>query len=189
MGLTTDLQDFLWPCYLVHPFARMASMPPGGAGAAPSRVRTPSLSHAAAAAVQIASDGLKNRVVEVSLADLQKNEEDAYRKIRLRIEDVQVGGRTRRRSVISLGSALDAECRPDSCVYKFLLGPALAGCPSFCLMAVQALDTRSFGGPRAHRTAYLLSIARATCDGPCLFAGQNHPLGTFAAAYWGCPFH
>jgi small subunit ribosomal protein S3Ae len=38
---------------------------------------------------KIASDGLKGRVIEVSLADLQKNEEDAYRKMRLRIEDVQ----------------------------------------------------------------------------------------------------
>lgn len=38
---------------------------------------------------KIASDGLKGRVFEVSLADLQKNEEDAYRKIRLRVEDVQ----------------------------------------------------------------------------------------------------
>jgi small subunit ribosomal protein S3Ae len=38
---------------------------------------------------KIASDGLKGRVFEVSLADLQKNEEDAYRKMRLRVEDVQ----------------------------------------------------------------------------------------------------
>eukprot|EP00879_Flechtneria_rotunda_P027995 GHRR01030067.1.p1 GENE.GHRR01030067.1~~GHRR01030067.1.p1 ORF type:complete len:174 (-),score=53.19 GHRR01030067.1:255-776(-) len=38
---------------------------------------------------KIASEGLKGRVFEVSLADLQKNEEDAYRKMRLRVEDVQ----------------------------------------------------------------------------------------------------
>jgi small subunit ribosomal protein S3Ae len=38
---------------------------------------------------KIASEGLKGRVIEVSLADLQKNEEDAYRKMRLRVEDVQ----------------------------------------------------------------------------------------------------
>lgn len=38
---------------------------------------------------KIASDYLKGRVVEVSLADLQKNEALAYRKIRLCIEDVQ----------------------------------------------------------------------------------------------------
>lgn len=38
---------------------------------------------------KIASDGLKGRVVEVSLADLNKNEALAYRKIRLCIEDVQ----------------------------------------------------------------------------------------------------
>mmetsp|Transcript_25101 Transcript_25101/g.45459 ORF Transcript_25101/g.45459 Transcript_25101/m.45459 type:complete len:263 (-) Transcript_25101:590-1378(-) len=38
---------------------------------------------------KIASEGLKGRVFEVSLADLQKNEEDAFKKIRLRIEDVQ----------------------------------------------------------------------------------------------------
>jgi len=41
------------------------------------------------AGTKIASDGLKGRVVEVSLADLQKNEEFAYRKIKLCIEDVQ----------------------------------------------------------------------------------------------------
>lgn len=38
---------------------------------------------------QIASEGLKHRVVEVSLADLQGDEDHAYRKIRLRVEDVQ----------------------------------------------------------------------------------------------------
>lgn len=41
------------------------------------------------AGTKIASDGLKGRVVEVSLADLQKNEEYAFRKIKLCIEDVQ----------------------------------------------------------------------------------------------------
>lgn len=38
---------------------------------------------------KIASDGLKGRVLELSLADLQKNEALAYRKIKLCIEDVQ----------------------------------------------------------------------------------------------------
>jgi small subunit ribosomal protein S3Ae len=38
---------------------------------------------------KIASDGLKGRVFEMSLADLNKNEALAYRKIRLCIEDVQ----------------------------------------------------------------------------------------------------
>lgn len=38
---------------------------------------------------KIASDGLKGRVVQVSLADLQNNEADAYRNIKLRVEDVQ----------------------------------------------------------------------------------------------------
>jgi small subunit ribosomal protein S3Ae len=38
---------------------------------------------------KIASDGLKGRVIEMSLADLNKNEALAYRKIRLCIEDVQ----------------------------------------------------------------------------------------------------
>jgi small subunit ribosomal protein S3Ae len=38
---------------------------------------------------KIASDGLKGRVLNVCLADLQKNEADAYRNIKLRIEDVQ----------------------------------------------------------------------------------------------------
>nr|GMD17681.1 40S ribosomal protein S3a-like [Ipomoea batatas] len=38
---------------------------------------------------QIASEGLKHRVFEVSLADLQGDEDHAFRKIRLRAEDVQ----------------------------------------------------------------------------------------------------
>ena len=38
---------------------------------------------------QIASEGLKHRVFEVSLADLQSDEDHSYRKIRLRAEDVQ----------------------------------------------------------------------------------------------------
>jgi len=38
---------------------------------------------------KLASDGLKGRILEVSLGDLNKNEDDAYRKMRLRVEDVQ----------------------------------------------------------------------------------------------------
>jgi len=38
---------------------------------------------------KIATDGLKGRVVAVSLADLNKDEDQAYRIIKLRIEDVQ----------------------------------------------------------------------------------------------------
>ncbi|XVF31171.1 hypothetical protein REPUB_Repub16aG0122900 [Reevesia pubescens] len=38
---------------------------------------------------KIASEGLKHRVFEFSLADLQKDEDQAFRKIRLRAEDVQ----------------------------------------------------------------------------------------------------
>jgi len=38
---------------------------------------------------KIASEALKGRVIEASLADLQKNEDDAFRKMRLRVEDVQ----------------------------------------------------------------------------------------------------
>ncbi|ESQ53651.1 hypothetical protein EUTSA_v10026006mg [Eutrema salsugineum] len=38
---------------------------------------------------KIASEGLKHRVFEVSLADLQGDEDNAHRKIRLRAEDVQ----------------------------------------------------------------------------------------------------
>jgi small subunit ribosomal protein S3Ae len=38
---------------------------------------------------KIASDALKNRVFTVSLADLQKDEDQAHRKIKLRVEDVQ----------------------------------------------------------------------------------------------------
>merc|ERR1712110_1327832 len=41
------------------------------------------------AGTKIASDGLKGRVFEVSLGDLNKSEDDSFRKIRLRIEDVQ----------------------------------------------------------------------------------------------------
>lgn len=38
---------------------------------------------------KIASEGLKHRVFEVSLADLQGDEDHSYRKIRLRAEDIQ----------------------------------------------------------------------------------------------------
>ena len=38
---------------------------------------------------KIASDALKGRIYEVSLADLQKSENEAYRKIRLKCEEVQ----------------------------------------------------------------------------------------------------
>lgn len=38
---------------------------------------------------KIASDGLKGRVIELNLADLNKNENNSYRKIRLCVEDVQ----------------------------------------------------------------------------------------------------
>merc|ERR1712057_36818 len=38
---------------------------------------------------KIASEGLKGRRLEVSLGDLQNNEDDAYRKMKLRIEDIQ----------------------------------------------------------------------------------------------------
>jgi len=38
---------------------------------------------------KIASDTLRGRIVEVSLADLNKDEDQAFRKIRLRVEDTQ----------------------------------------------------------------------------------------------------
>merc|ERR1711988_36411 len=38
---------------------------------------------------KLADVALKGRVLEVSLGDLNKNEDDAYRKMRLRVEDVQ----------------------------------------------------------------------------------------------------
>merc|ERR1711965_434182 len=41
------------------------------------------------AGTKIASDGLKGRVFEVSLGDLNKSEDDSFRKIRLRVEDIQ----------------------------------------------------------------------------------------------------
>ena len=39
--------------------------------------------------LKIASEGLKGRVFEANLGDLNKNEEQGYRKMRLRVEDVQ----------------------------------------------------------------------------------------------------
>lgn len=39
--------------------------------------------------IKIASEGLKGRVIEASLADLNSDEDQAFRKIKLRIEDVQ----------------------------------------------------------------------------------------------------
>ncbi|KAI3837615.1 hypothetical protein MKX03_029740 [Papaver bracteatum] len=38
---------------------------------------------------KIASEGLKHRVFEISLADLQADEDQSYKKFRLRVEDVQ----------------------------------------------------------------------------------------------------
>jgi small subunit ribosomal protein S3Ae len=40
-----------------------------------------------------ANDSLKGRVVEISLGDLNKEEEQSYRKIKLRVEDVKVGSK------------------------------------------------------------------------------------------------
>jgi len=39
--------------------------------------------------IKIASDGLKGRVIEVSLAELQKDEDQAFRKMKLKIDEVQ----------------------------------------------------------------------------------------------------
>jgi small subunit ribosomal protein S3Ae len=41
------------------------------------------------AGMKNANDALKGRIVEVSLADLQKDEDHAFRKIRLRVDEVQ----------------------------------------------------------------------------------------------------
>merc|ERR1712010_385699 len=38
---------------------------------------------------KLSTDALKGRICEVSLGDLNKNEDDAYRKIKLRVEDIQ----------------------------------------------------------------------------------------------------
>ncbi len=38
-----------------------------------------------------ANDSLKGRILEASLGDLNKEEEQAFRKIKLRIEEVKVG--------------------------------------------------------------------------------------------------
>ena len=39
--------------------------------------------------LEIASDGLKGRVLDVSLADLTNNQDDSFRKIQLEIQEVQ----------------------------------------------------------------------------------------------------
>ena len=39
-----------------------------------------------------ANDSLKGRVMEFSLGDLNKEEDQAFRKIKLRVEDVKVSG-------------------------------------------------------------------------------------------------
>merc|ERR1712070_431389 len=38
---------------------------------------------------KLASDALKGRVIEISLADLQNDEDNGYRKMKLKVEDVQ----------------------------------------------------------------------------------------------------
>lgn len=38
-----------------------------------------------------ANDSLKGRVVEISLADLQNDQEQGFRKIKLRVEEISVG--------------------------------------------------------------------------------------------------
>ena len=43
------------------------------------------------AGTKLSADSLKGRVFTVSLADLQKDEDQAFRKMRLRIEDIQGG--------------------------------------------------------------------------------------------------
>jgi len=39
---------------------------------------------------ELSSEGLKGRVIEVSLADLNKDDEQIHRKIKLRVDEVQV---------------------------------------------------------------------------------------------------
>jgi len=41
------------------------------------------------AGARLSEDDLKGRIIEVSLADLQKDEDQAHRKIKLRVEDIQ----------------------------------------------------------------------------------------------------
>nr|GMD71425.1 40S ribosomal protein S3a-like [Ipomoea batatas] len=56
---------------------------------APSVFSTRTSARRSLPVLRIASEGLKHRVFEVSLADLQNDEDNAFRKIRLRAEDVQ----------------------------------------------------------------------------------------------------
>lgn len=71
------------PCFGTHRARGFACAP-----ARPARTRPPALA-APTPPPQIASDGLKGRVITVNLADLQNNEADAYRNIKLKVEDVQ----------------------------------------------------------------------------------------------------
>lgn len=43
-----------------------------------------------------ANDSLKGRVIEISLADLNNDQDQSFRKIKLRVEDISVSGRVRR---------------------------------------------------------------------------------------------
>merc|ERR1712093_655495 len=57
---------------------------------------------------KIASDGLKGRVLEVNLADLNNDEDQAYKKIRLSIDDVQ--GRNCLTDFHGMSLTRDKEC-------------------------------------------------------------------------------
>jgi small subunit ribosomal protein S3Ae len=57
---------------------------------------------------KIASDGLKGRVLEVNLADLNNDEDQAYKKIRLCIDDVQ--GRNCLADFHGMSLTRDKEC-------------------------------------------------------------------------------
>ena len=54
-----------------------------------SVLKCPPLDLCLIASTENANDSLKGRIIEVSLADLNKDEEQAFRKIKLRVDDIQ----------------------------------------------------------------------------------------------------
>lgn len=56
------------------------------------------------AGLKIASEGLKNRIFETSLGDLSTNQDAAFRKMKFRVEEVEVSTRRVEMSVYTRGA-------------------------------------------------------------------------------------
>ena len=63
---------------------------------------------------EVSSDSLKGRVYELCLADLQKDEDQAYRKIKLKCEDI--AGRNCLTNFHSMDFTRDKLCSLVSCI-------------------------------------------------------------------------